>query len=165
MYGKFIKDFNKRKTCIELFLIYWFGFSKKKTHQLYTPKSLYFLLTSFLIPYILKYEWNLQNRVNVLTKHIAEVHDTFVWNHVCLFFFIIHSNKINNGVTVTYLLCWDTHSLQDVSINQVWYIVDTLWGSKFDPDRRWISFWSYKRILVHVWDDSDRLLCLRQIFL
>lgn len=137
----------------------------KKNHQLYTPKSLYFLLTSFLIPYILKYECNLQNRVNVLTKHIAEVHDTFVWNHVCLFFLIIHSNKINNEVTVTYLLCWDTHSLQDVSINQVWYIVDTLWGSKYDPDRKWISFWSYKRIFVRVWDDSGRLLCSRQIFL
>lgn len=127
--------------------------------------KVYFPLTSFLIPYILKYECNLQNRVNVLTKHIAEVHDTFVWNHVCLFFFNIPSCKINNEVTVTYFLCWDTRSLQDVSINQVWYIVDTLWGSKYDPDRKWISFWSYKRIFVRVWDDSGRLLCSRQIFL
>lgn len=84
--------------------------------------------------------------------------------HLCLFFFNIHSCKINNEVKVTYFLCWDTRSLQDVSINQVWYIVDTLWGSKYDPDIKWISFWSYKRIFVHVWDDSGRLLCSRQIF-
>lgn len=70
--------------------------------------KVYFLLTSLLIPYILKYECNLQNRVNVLTKHIAEVHDTFVWNHVCLFFFNIHSCKINNEVKVTYF-CVETH--------------------------------------------------------
>lgn len=34
------------------------------------------------VTFIFKYECHLQNRVNVLTKHIAEVHDAFVWNHV-----------------------------------------------------------------------------------
>lgn len=73
--------------------------------------KIYFFLTTSLImqkPYILKYECNLQNRVNVLTKHVAAVHDTFVWNHVSVFFLNIHSCKINNEVTVT-SFCVATH--------------------------------------------------------